>query len=194
MDPDASPAPRLDIAGDAFSSFAAGEDAKANATRSEKEDPRAASSFSTSASLEAELADLELDLAAFEAALKSGGRALRRATSREAGEEGGGPGTATPSRTNLGDDDVAKESSRASGKKKKNKRRFRVRAPSQRVDGVVGRGHRRARVSTGVFSCEHRRGDARGGATPRQTPSATCFVFPDKHFRARGFGACRAAR
>ena len=119
MDPDASPAPRLDIAGDAFSSFAAGEDAKANATRSEKEDPRAASSFSTSASLEAELADLELDLAAFEAALKSGGRALRRATSREAGEEGGGPGTATPSRTNLGDDDVAKESPRASGKKKK---------------------------------------------------------------------------
>ena len=40
MDPDASPAPRLDIAGDAFSSFAAGEDAKANATRSEKEDAR----------------------------------------------------------------------------------------------------------------------------------------------------------
>ena len=92
MDPDASPAPRLDIAGDAFSSFAAGEDAKANATRSEKEDPRAASSFSTSASLEAELADLELDLAAFEAALESGGKALRRATSTESALVNG-PGT-----------------------------------------------------------------------------------------------------
>ena len=67
IDPKASPAPRLDIAGDAFSSFAAGEQKTA---RLEK-----------TTSLEAELADLELDLAAFEAALKSGGKALRRATS-----------------------------------------------------------------------------------------------------------------
>ena len=72
-DPRASPAPRLDIAGDAFSSFAAGEDVKANAAR--------AARLERNASLEAELADLELDLAAFEAALKSGGKALRRATS-----------------------------------------------------------------------------------------------------------------
>ena len=105
MDPDASPAPRLDIAGDAFSSFAAGEDAKANATRSETEDEDARDA-GTSASLEAELADLELDLAAFEAALKSGGRALRRATSRETGEEGGGPGTATPIRTTNPEEDA----------------------------------------------------------------------------------------
>ena len=105
MDPDASPAPRLDIAGDAFSSFAAGEDAKANATWSETEDEDTRDA-GTSASLEAELADLELDLAAFEAALKSGGRALRRATSRETGEEGGGPGTATPIRTTNPEEDA----------------------------------------------------------------------------------------
>jgi hypothetical protein len=66
-DPKASPAPRLDIAGDAFSSFAAGEQKTARVEKT--------------TSLEAELADLELDLAAFEAALKSGGKALRRATS-----------------------------------------------------------------------------------------------------------------
>ena len=67
IDPKASPAPRLDIAGDAFSSFAAGEQKTARVEKT--------------TSLEAELADLELDLAAFEAALKSGGKALRRATS-----------------------------------------------------------------------------------------------------------------
>ena len=105
MDPDASPAPRLDIAGDAFSSFAAGEEAKTNATRSETEDEDARDA-GTSASLEAELADLELDLAAFEAALKSGGRALRRATSRETGEEGGGDSEPPIRTTNPGKEDA----------------------------------------------------------------------------------------
>ena len=98
MDPEASPAPRLDIAGDAFSAFAAGEDVKANASRPEKENATA----ERNASLEAELADLELDLAAFEAALKSGGKALRRAKATENTPETG-PDTATPGRTG-GDD------------------------------------------------------------------------------------------
>ena len=98
MDPGASPAPRLDIAGDAISAFAAGEDVKANASRPEKENATA----ERNASLEAELADLELDLAAFEAALKSGGKALRRAKATENTPETG-PDTATPGRTG-GDD------------------------------------------------------------------------------------------
>ena len=87
-DPRASPTPRLDIAGDAISAFAAGKDAKAIASRPEKENATA----ENDASLEAELADLELDLAAFEAALESGGKALRRATSTESALVNG-PGT-----------------------------------------------------------------------------------------------------
>ena len=108
MDPDASPAPRLDIAGDAFSSFAAGEEAKTktNATRSETEDEDARDAGTSRRALEAELADLELDLAAFEAALKSGGRALRRATSRETGEEGGGDSEPPIRTTNPGKEDA----------------------------------------------------------------------------------------
>ena len=106
MDPDASPAPRLDIAGDAFSSFAAGEEAKTNATRSETEDEDARGAGTSRRALEAELADLELDLAAFEAALKSGGRALRRATSRETGEEGGGDSEPPIRTTNPGKEDA----------------------------------------------------------------------------------------
>ncbi len=124
MDPDASPAPRLDIAGDAFSSFAAGEEAKTktNATRSETEDEDARDA-GTSASLEAELADLELDLAAFEAALKSGGRALRRATSRETGEEGGGDSEPPIRTTNSNEEDArflsfAKESEKTSNERR----------------------------------------------------------------------------
>ena len=117
MDPDASPAPRLDIAGDAFSSFAAGEEAKTktNATRSETEDEDARGAGTSRRALEAELADLELDLAAFEAALKSGGRALRRATSRETGEEGGGDSEPPIRTTNPGKEDAlsfAKEKTR----------------------------------------------------------------------------------
>ena len=87
LDPSQSPIPQLDIAGDAFSSFTLGEqvggDVGQTSDRNVGDVNRMTSSLKTDdEKLRAELADLESDLAKFEAALKSGGKALANASDR----------------------------------------------------------------------------------------------------------------